>query len=278
MHAKPDLRVFLKWMIARSGSVITDVMCSMKIDTLIPATLSSEDVLEILRDNVRQNPYAFIDDPNTELLMSTSVQDWQVDADLLPWPKLADAFNAYWNMNASREQWRLVLTPENNKTIRHVCEFIASAAQIENVNPPKLFGRRCVPAGVFFAVRDLLSRGGADVTELAPSSELKNYATKHVDVFVNEISRLAPGRLPSMQMDHPSDRWLYALLIALGALMISLVLSPFVPLLWIPLLIITLFAYATLNRTSKKDPSAVQFGELVTFRDLCNQLAPGIRT
>ena len=26
MHAKPDLRVNLKWMIARSGSVITDVM------------------------------------------------------------------------------------------------------------------------------------------------------------------------------------------------------------------------------------------------------------
>ena len=26
MHAKPDLRVLLKWMIARSGSVITDVM------------------------------------------------------------------------------------------------------------------------------------------------------------------------------------------------------------------------------------------------------------
>ena len=25
MHAKPDLRVFLKWMINRSGSVITDV-------------------------------------------------------------------------------------------------------------------------------------------------------------------------------------------------------------------------------------------------------------
>ena len=26
MHAKPDLRVVLKWMIARSGSVITDVI------------------------------------------------------------------------------------------------------------------------------------------------------------------------------------------------------------------------------------------------------------
>ena len=27
MHAKPDLRVLLKWMIAGSGSVITDVIC-----------------------------------------------------------------------------------------------------------------------------------------------------------------------------------------------------------------------------------------------------------
>ena len=26
MHAKPDLRVFLEWMIARSGSVITAVI------------------------------------------------------------------------------------------------------------------------------------------------------------------------------------------------------------------------------------------------------------
>ena len=30
MHAKPDLRVFLKWMINRSGSVITDVITLMK--------------------------------------------------------------------------------------------------------------------------------------------------------------------------------------------------------------------------------------------------------
>ena len=30
MHTKPDLCVFLKWMIARSGSVITDVMCLNK--------------------------------------------------------------------------------------------------------------------------------------------------------------------------------------------------------------------------------------------------------
>ena len=37
MHAKPDLRVFLKWMIAHSGSVITDVM-SLKHTTVASLT------------------------------------------------------------------------------------------------------------------------------------------------------------------------------------------------------------------------------------------------
>ena len=250
----------------------------MKIDALIPASLSPEHVLEILRDNVRQNPYSFIDEPASELHMSTTVQDWQVEADILPWDKLADWFNIYWNMKASRKEWRSVFTPESKKTVRDVCEFIATHAHIENVNPPILFGRKCVPGGVFLAVRDLLSRSGADVADLAPSSELKNYAIKHAGVFVNEISRLAPGRLPALQMDHPSDRWHCALLIAVGALIISLVISPFVPLLWIAFLILTLCSYGILNWTAKMDPSEVQFGELVTFRDLCKQLAPGIRT
>ena len=38
MHAKPDLRVFLKWMIAGSGSVITDVIC---LRLAMPETVAS---------------------------------------------------------------------------------------------------------------------------------------------------------------------------------------------------------------------------------------------
>ena len=41
MHAKPDLRVFLKWMIAGSGSVITDVM-SLSMLTLTGAAHRNE--------------------------------------------------------------------------------------------------------------------------------------------------------------------------------------------------------------------------------------------
>lgn len=259
-------------------SRLAAVTCSMKIDTLVPAALTPQEVLEILRDNVRQNPYAFIDDPNTELLMSTSVRDWQIDADLLPWDELADAFNSYWQMNVSRDEWEQVLAPESKKTVGHICELIASHAQIENVDPPSLFGRQCVPAGVFFAVRTLLSRGGADVANLTPSSELRSYAIQHPDVFVNEISRLAPGRLPAIQMEHPSDRWLLVLMVAWVSLMISAAVSPFVPWLWIPVLIVAVGAYAALNLTSRMEPTNVQFGSLQTFRDLCYQLAPGIRT
>ena len=177
----------------------------MNIDTLKPASLSPEDVLEILRDNARQNRFSIIDDPASELLMSTSVRDWQDKADLLPWDELADAFNKYWDMDVSRKDWQNVLKPENNKTVRDVCDLVARHAQIENVHPPTFFGRKCVPAGVFFAVRDLLSRSGADITNLTPSSELRGYAIKHGNIFVNEISRLAPGQLPTMKLDHPSD-------------------------------------------------------------------------
>ena len=39
MHAKPDLRVFLEWMIARSGSVITDVIRLQKLHTFMNGNL-----------------------------------------------------------------------------------------------------------------------------------------------------------------------------------------------------------------------------------------------
>ena len=46
MHAKPDLRVFLKWMIIRSGSVITDVIPLKKMDdqTLIRSDLENSGI------------------------------------------------------------------------------------------------------------------------------------------------------------------------------------------------------------------------------------------
>ena len=40
IHAKPDLRVVLKWMIARSGSVITDVIPPKLMNAAKNKTLS----------------------------------------------------------------------------------------------------------------------------------------------------------------------------------------------------------------------------------------------
>jgi len=50
MHAKPDLRVFLKWMIAGSGSVITDVITLKRL----PCGLLIQPAIEL---PMKQNPY-----------------------------------------------------------------------------------------------------------------------------------------------------------------------------------------------------------------------------
>ena len=42
MHAKPDLRVFLEWMIAGSGSVITDVIIAVVVTVVIVASEASD--------------------------------------------------------------------------------------------------------------------------------------------------------------------------------------------------------------------------------------------
>ena len=57
MHTKPDLRVFLKWMITRSGSVITDVMRLKRIDTslIVQATCGPKLLGDLLNEN---NPFA----------------------------------------------------------------------------------------------------------------------------------------------------------------------------------------------------------------------------
>ena len=62
MHAKPDLRVFLKWMIAGSGSVITDVITLNRtlrnlIHTRMPLQFANVIADSQLRSRQRQWPY-----------------------------------------------------------------------------------------------------------------------------------------------------------------------------------------------------------------------------
>ena len=50
MHPKPDLRVLLKWMIIRSGSVITDVIRLQKNSLCCDVELKSIQITDIAGD------------------------------------------------------------------------------------------------------------------------------------------------------------------------------------------------------------------------------------
>ncbi len=56
-------------------------------------------------------------------------------------------------------------------------------------------GQDCPAAGVFLAIRSLLVRAGAP-RQLKPSTPVESYLLRWPKVFLNEISRLAPGGLP----------------------------------------------------------------------------------
>jgi hypothetical protein len=69
------------------------------------------------------------------------------------------------------------------------------------VEPATILGRPCDEAGAFRTVRDILSKSGADVSDLAPSSPLEPYLRAHARSFVVELGNRLPGRVPSLERD-----------------------------------------------------------------------------
>ena len=158
--------------------------------------------------------------------------------------------------------------------------LLAKNIDVENVTVPTFFGRPCAPAGVFFAVRELLARDGADISRLRPSAPLSDYTIRHVSVFAGPISQLAPGALPPMKIDHPlHDQSTCLSIVCLIAFMGSLAIAGWQPFLWIPMMFLTALSCGWNWYTARAMcADSVTFGELQTFRDLCVALAPEIRT
>ncbi len=132
----------------------------------------------------------------------------------------------------------------------------------------------------FFAVRELLARDGADVSQLRPSTPLADFAIRHASTMAGPISELAPGALPPIKIEHPLCHQSSCLfIVCLIAFMGSLAIAEWQPFLWIPLMILTILSLAWGWYTARvMYPASITFGELRTFRDLCVTLAPEIRT
>jgi hypothetical protein len=241
----------------------------------VPAT--PEYILDVIRDSHRQqcqfDPEA---EPDAELTFETTVADWRSACDLLDWRPLGRALDSEWSLGRPDAVWRSVLEPAKERTLRDVCEFVASGAMRPSIEPMSILGVTCLPAGVFLAIRSLLNKAGADVNSVAPSTPLDEYTRRHLGVFLGPISRLAPNALPAVRVSTPwYDLSVAGFLLGLLAASAGWLVSPLAMAAGV---VLALTSWAGTWITARYlPPSRVEFGGLRTFRDLACVVAQGVQ-
>jgi hypothetical protein len=227
----------------------------------------------VIRDSHRQQcQFDSEADPNVELTFETTVAEWRVACDLVDCRRLGRALDDEWRLGRPEAAWRSILEPDEKRTLRDVCEFIASGATRQTIEPLIILGANCFPAGVFLAIRSLLREAGADVDDVTPSTPLDEYTRRHLGVFLGPISRLAPNALPAVHVSTPLyDLSITGILLGLLAASAGCLISPLLTAVGI---VLTLASWAGTEITARHLlPSKVEFGSLRTFRDLAGVVA-----
>jgi hypothetical protein len=243
---------------------------------VLKQTASPAYVLSVLQDQHRQ---ACQYDPEVDrsaiLMFDTTVAQWRDACDLLGWQELGWAYNQYFEISCTDDQWYSALEPAKERTLRDVCKLISKYAMRPRIQPARLLGSPCDTAGAFLTIRSMLHDDGAIANEISPSTELASYTRRHCQVFVSKLSRLAPGALPDVRISTPVyDFFVYLLTAALiGGLISGFGESP------VGLacsILVGLFSYFSVNFAARHIlPESVEFGDLRTFRDLAIAIADG---
>ena len=240
--------------------------------SLDTAPASAQFVLEAIRDSHRHqcafDPEA---DSSADLSFETSVAEWRDACDLVRTEKLGAALNEIWQIEVSAAAWRAVLEPPKQRTLRDVCELVAAHATRRVIQPAGTFGVSCEAAGAFLAVRSLLLKAGVHDGAIRPSQPIAEIARLHPDVFLGEISRLAPGKLPTVTIHSPLHD--AALWTSILGFVVALASAKFYPVLALAALAMALLAVVATRILSKYPPRSVQFGGIITFRDLAETIA-----
>jgi hypothetical protein len=244
---------------------------ALTLDNAMDDTAATpEFVLEVLRDSHRQqcafDPEA---DPSAQLSFETSVAEWRNACDLVGTKDLGVALGEIWGIAIPPRAWEAALEPPKARTLRDVCELIASQAQRALVQNAGYFGAPSRSAGAFFAIRSLLLRAGADAAAIRPSAPIADAARRYPHVFLGPISRLAPGRLPTVTV-----RTSLAVTTFLVGLVVALVLARGYPSVALASALVAGFGLAgTWIAARFMKPAEVRFGAIVTFRDLAMTIA-----
>jgi hypothetical protein len=236
--------------------------------------VTPEFVLDVIRDSHRHqcafDPEA---DPEAELSFESSVAEWRDACDLVKTRALGAALNDIWDLAIPPVAWVETLEPPKARTLRQVCELIARHAGRTVIRPAGALGASCVAAGAFLAIRALLLRAGADPLLIRPSTPLAEVACRFPDVFINDISRLAPGRLPTVAFREPLAHRLS--LAGVGISFLLLLASQFYyPLLWFAIGL-GVISFGAMSVTARLRPVEVRFGAIRTFGELAEVIGSG---
>jgi hypothetical protein len=167
--------------------------------------LTSDEVFFILREEHRLcSPLDHEANPSFDLQPSTTIADWIDARDLLRWHKLAKVYNDEFKIDVDLESWKGVFAPSNKKTVKDVCDLIASHAKIEVIKPVKVFGQTCISAAIFKSIKKNLESRGIDTSDIGPSSEIEPVLKKHFGVFVGHINKNFAGVIPEIRKQRTS--------------------------------------------------------------------------
>jgi hypothetical protein len=234
---------------------------------------SPEFVLEVLRDTHRHQ-CAYDPEADSDVLLSfeTTVAEWRDAWDLVSTAALGAALNEVWGISVPTDAWRACLEPYRARTLRNVCDLIASHTRRTVIHTAGFLGASSVAAGAFLTVRALLLRAGAEAAEIRPSLPIASLARRYPHIFLGPISALAPGRLPTVIIRTP----LYTA--AVAALCVTFVASlalakPYPALAFVAALLCGLVWAATWFLARRVAPAEVRFGPIQTFRDLAEVIA-----
>lgn len=154
------------------------------------------------------------------------------------------------------------------------------------LKPVIVLGSSSLAASLFKSISEALARDGADTSQLGPSTELEPYIRDHRRTFIMHLSKVAPGKAPTIQEEFPYHArtirnicrkiiWGSGTAYLVIAFIIGFLLRPdlLIPI-GITAICITVVLAGIMFCCDLIKPTLVRFGDCITFKDLCRALAP----
>jgi len=177
------------------------VVCNFMEQT-IKQIMTPTDVLNIFIEQHRLcSPLDPEADPCAELSFTSTIDEWRDANDLLAWRPLSEFLNKEFQIKATEDKWKSVLTPSSTKTLKDVCELISKHSSKQDIQPLKLLGQECLSSAVFRTLIKYLSQRQVDVSEIKPSTSLTPYLEKYFSEMVEQTTIISNGKKVFEQFD-----------------------------------------------------------------------------